>query len=256
MSESLNIWLLDYAGIHLLPFLLVCLIVAGAAFFRGLTGFGYALLAVPFVGLVTAPETAVLMAILMQLIIGPFGIRGAMGVIDIPMVAKIAALACITTPIGLLLLDLASADIARIVITSIAIGSFVAFMMKRSPTLNKSRITLAVVGTTSGLLNGFAAMPGPPVVLHFVRQDIAPAVSRGSMITIFFATAAMGTAAAFWREMIDVQLLVLTALTCPFMIGGNQLGAIFFGTVSEPVWRSVVVILLAIAAVVALSKLI
>lgn len=256
MIETLNIWLSAHAGLALLPFLTVCLIVLGAAFFRGLTGFGYAILSVPLVGLVATPAVAVLMAILMQLIIGPFGVRQARGIIDFPIVTKIAALACLATPFGLWLLDVVSADIARLIITVIAIGSFFAFMVKRPETLNNSSAHIALVGITSGLLNGFAAMPGPPVVLHFVRKKVSPAVSRGSMITIFFATAAMGTAVAFWRGMIDPQLLVLTALTCPLMIGGNHLGSKYFGAVSEPVWRSFVIILLAIAASVASIKVI
>ncbi len=255
MIETLNIWLSAQTGLSLLPFLSICLIVAGSAFFRGLTGFGYAILSVPLVSLVSTPAVAVLMAILMQLIIGPFGVRQARGIINVPMVSKIAALACLTTPIGLWLLDIVSADVARLIITTIAIGSFFAFMMKRPQTLNGSALHIALVGTVSGLLNGFAAMPGPPVVLHFVRKQVPPAVSRGSMITIFFATAAMATLVAFWRDMVDMQLLVLTALTCPLMIGGNHLGSKYFGAVSEPVWRGFVMILLAIAASVALFKL-
>lgn len=255
MIETLDIWLNTYAGLALLPFLSVCLIVAGAAFFRGLTGFGYAILSVPLVSLVSTPAVAVLMAILMQLIIGPFGVRQARGIIDVPMVSKIAVLACLTTPLGLWLLDVVSVDIARLIITTIAIGSFFAFMMKRPQTLNNSPLHIALVGIISGLLNGFAAMPGPPVVLHFVRKQVPPAVSRGSMITIFFATAAMATVVAFLRGMVDLQLLVLTALTCPLMIGGNHLGSKYFGAVSEPVWRGFVMVLLAIAAIVALIKL-
>lgn len=255
MIESINLWLSAHSGLGLLPFLLVGLIVAGSAFFRGLTGFGYAILSVPLIGLVATPQTAVVMAILMQLIIGPFGIKQAAGVIDVAMVVKIAALACLATPFGLWLLDIVSADAARLIITAIAIGSFFAFMLKRAPTINRSPLHMAVVGISSGLLNGFAAMPGPPVVLHFVRKQVPPATSRGSMITIFFATAATGTAVAAWRGMIDPQLLVLTAFASPLMIGGNHLGSKFFGAVSEPVWRSFVILLLGVAATVALFRI-
>ncbi|MEW4468426.1 sulfite exporter TauE/SafE family protein [Parasphingorhabdus sp. JC815] len=255
MIETLNIWLNAHIGLELLPFLSVCLIVASAAFVRGLTGFGYAILSVPLISLVSEPAVAVLMAILMQLIIGPFGVKQSRGVIDRPMVTKIAALACLTTPVGLWLLDIVAVDIARVILTAIAIGSFFAIMMKRPQALNVSRLNVLMVGTIAGLLNGFAAMPGPPIVLHFVRKQVAPAVSRASMIMIFFATAAMATAVAFWRGMVDKELMVLTAMTCPLMIGGNHLGAKYFGAVSEPVWRAIVAALLAVSAIVALIKL-
>ncbi|MEP2102551.1 MAG: sulfite exporter TauE/SafE family protein [Parasphingorhabdus sp.] len=256
MFDDANIWLNAHIGLSLLSFFVVCLIVFGAAFFRGLTGFGYAILAVPLVSLVAPPITAVIMAILMQLVIGPFGIRPAVKVIDVPMVAKIAAISCLSTPAGLLLLDIVSTDVARLAITAIAIGSFLAFLMKRPAQLNEAPLHILLVGSLSGLLNGFAAMPGPPVILHFVRKSVAPAVARGSMITIFFATATMATAIALWRGMIDEKILILSVLACPLMIGGNHLGAKFFGSVSEPVWRGFVVILLAIAAGFALIKII
>ncbi|MEP3225724.1 MAG: sulfite exporter TauE/SafE family protein [Parasphingorhabdus sp.] len=255
MLETASLWLNAYAGLPAFSFLLVCLIVFGAAFFRGLTGFGYAILAVPLISLVVSPVTSVVMAILMQLIIGPFGIRPAVKLIDISMVSKIAALSCLLTPAGLWLLDIVTTDIARVIITTIAIGSFLAFMMKRPPALNEAPLQILLVGSLSGLLNGFAAMPGPPVILHFVRKGVAPAVARASMITIFFAAATMATIAAFWRGMIDEKILILSLLACPLMIGGNHLGAKFFGSVSEPVWRGFVVILLGIAASFALVKL-
>lgn len=255
MIATIDVWLTTYAGLALQPFLLICLIVSSASFLRGLTGFGYALLAVPLVGLVATPVVAVVMAILMQVAMGPIGLRSSLKIIDVPMVLKIAALACLTTPIGLWLLDIVSDDAARLIITGIAIGSFLAFMVKRKPDINLTPLQVLLTGASSGMLNGFAAMPGPPVVLQYVRKNVPPAMARGSMITIFFATSIMGSAVAFWRGMVDERLLVLTALTIPFMIAGNQLGAKFFGTISEPVWRSLIIILLGIAGVVAFSRL-
>ena len=255
MIAASNIWLTAYTGIELQPFLLICLIVFSAAFLRGLTGFGYALLAVPFVGLVSTPAVAVVMAILMQVAMGPIGLRSSLRIIDIPMVLKIAALACLTTPVGLWLLDIVSDDVARLIITGIAIGSFLAFMVKRKPDINLTPLQVVLTGASSGILNGFAAMPGPPVVLQFVRENVPPAMARSSMITIFFATSIMGSLVAFWRGMVDERLIVLTALSIPFMIAGNQLGARFFGAISEPVWRSMIIILLGIAGAVAFSRL-
>lgn len=256
MVSAMDLWFQAYAHISLASFALIAFVVGGASFFRGLTGFGYAILAVPFVGLVATPQVAVIMAILMQLLMGPIGIRKTLSIVDVPLITRISAWAWVTTPLGLWLLDIVSADIARLLITGIAIVSFFAFMMKRAPTLDNSISRIALVGSTSGLLNGFAAMPGPPVVLHFVREQVPPAISRASMMAIFFATSIAGTGVALWLGMIDRQAIILTALTCPLMIGGNHLGSKFFGRVSEPVWRIFVIALLVVAAGVALIRLI
>ena len=244
-------------GIGLPPIALAAIlgIVAVAAVIRGLTGFGFAILAVPLLGLVIPPAQAVLFAILLQMLIGPFGVRHALGLIDRRAVTGIALAACVSTPIGLWLLSAISADAARLTIAAIALGCFSFFLIPRAPTPNASALHLAATGFASGILNGFAAMPGPPVILYFIRDTVPPAVARGSMITIFFATATMGTLVAALRGMIDRDLIILTAVCLPLMIAGNHIGAKFFGTIPEKVWRGIVIGLLAVAAVGAVLRI-
>lgn len=236
-------------------FAVLCLVVAVAAVIRGLTGFGFAILAVPLMGLVIEPAQAVVLAIILQMLIGPFGLRHSIGVIDRRSIGTIMIAACITTPIGLWLLASLPAEYARFAIAAIGLGCFFGFMGKRAETPNESMPMLLTVGATSGVLNGFAAMPGPPVVLHFVRDGVPPAVARGSMIAIFFATATMATLVAWWRGMIDRELIVLTLASFPLMVVGNAIGARFFGRVSDSVWRGAVIALLAVAAIGAMVRL-
>ena len=47
----------------------------GAAYVRGLTGFGMAIILVPMLGLIVSPGEAVVLGILLQVLIGPVGIR-------------------------------------------------------------------------------------------------------------------------------------------------------------------------------------
>ena len=56
------------------PFLFALTMTFGAAAIRGLTGFGMAIILVPLLGLVIEPAQAVVVAILLQLFIGPVGI--------------------------------------------------------------------------------------------------------------------------------------------------------------------------------------
>jgi len=47
----------------------------GAAYVRGLTGFGMAIILVPLLGLIITPGEAVVLGILLQLLIGPVGLK-------------------------------------------------------------------------------------------------------------------------------------------------------------------------------------
>jgi uncharacterized protein len=250
-----TVWLHTTLGLSPAATAGVAVIVLAASLVRGLTGFGYAILAVPLLGLIIPPGQAVVIAILMQMLIGPFGVRHAMGVVDAALVARISVFACATTPVGLWLLSTLSADAARLVIAGIALACFFGFLADRSKPLDTSPAKAAATGAASGILNGFAAMPGPPVILYFVRDAVPPLVARGSMIVIFFATATAGALTAWWRGMIDAGTLTLALAALPVMILGNQVGAHFFGRLPDRVWRGIVIALLVAAAAGAVLKL-
>lgn len=230
-------------------------IVLGAGAVRGLTGFGFAILAVPLMGLVIPPTEAVLLAIVLQMLIGPFGVSKALGHIDAPLVAGVAVGAMVGTPFGLFVLSSVAPDVARLLIAAIAVGCFGIFLIKRAPTPSRAPSHIVATGLASGLLNGFAAMPGPPVILYFVRSGVTPMAARGSMILVFFAAATAGTITAWLRGLLDGHLVLLTASVFPLMLAGNHIGSKFFGVVPERVWRTAVVILLVVSAFGALLKL-
>ena len=236
-------------------FATLMIIVFVAALVRGLTGFGFAILAVPLVSLVIAPAHAVLLAIVLQMLIGPFGVRTSLPVIDRRTVSIIAALAALTTPLGLWLLTLLSPESARLLIAGIAFVCFFGFLIKRAPVPSKSAFLLFATGAVSGVLNGFAAMPGPPVILYFVRDGVAPLVARGSMMLVFFAAAISGTITAASSGLLEPRILWLSVISFPVMLLGNHIGSRFFGRVSDRSWRAVVVALLGLAMVGALARL-
>jgi uncharacterized protein len=235
--------------------LLAAAMTFGAAAIRGLTGFGMAIILVPLLGLIVAPAEAVVVGILLQLLIGPVGIKKIAADAERKSALTIVAWAVLATAPGLWLLSLTPPDIARLIIALIAIAAFIAVLLPATPGRQPGAVETALTGVASGILTGFAAMPGPPVVPYYLRRRLPPAITRASMMLVFFATAIAGSIAAFALGIADLRLFILSLMLFPAVLLGNWLGGLAFGKISEPLWRSMVALLLGLAGVAAVVRL-
>ena len=228
----------------------------GAAYVRGLTGFGMAIILVPLLGLIIPPAQAVVLGILMQLLIGPVGLGLIHADADRATALPIGLIAMATTPIGMAVLGVTRPDVARLLITGVAVGAFVAVLLPKQPEGHRpGRGAVIGTGVASGILTGFAAMPGPPVVPFYLRRHLEPRVARASMLLIFFLTAIAGTAAALWVGIATKRLFLLALLLFVPMWLGNRFGGRHFGRVPPHVWQAMVAVVLGVAAISAVVRL-
>ena len=226
----------------------------GAAFIRGLTGFGFGILLVPILALALTPVEAVLAINIMA---------GLLALTEIRLILReaersalvIGALVVVFTAPGLILLDATPNDLARLLIALIALSAFAAVLMPRRGPEQPGLATTGAVGMSAGLLTGFAAMPGPPVVPYYVGRDIPRLTAKASMIGIFGVAAMAGIASGTAIGVLEWRVVVLGLALFPLVLLGNWLGSLAFGTVSNRLWRGFVGIVLAGAAIAALVKL-
>lgn len=227
----------------------------GSAFVRGLTGFGMAILLVPVLALALPPVEAVVLTNALSLMIGATEIRSL--VRDAERSAwVIGALVVVTTPLGLYALSLTGRDVARLVIALIALSAFVAILLPRRGDAVPGRGVTGAVGVLSGLMTGYAGMPGPPVVPFYAGRDLPRSVAKASMQLIFTIAATAGLVTATWLGILRLELLLFAALILPVIILGNRLGARVSGTISDPVWRASVGLVLGGAALAAFLRIV
>lgn len=236
-------------------FSVAIILVFGASLVRGLTGFGLAIILVPLLGLIVEPVQAVVISILLQLLAGPIGLRRIMIDGERETAIPIAIAAVLGTPFGVWLLSVTPADVARVSIAMLALAAFGLMFVPAKEGAIPGRKETWATGVAAGLLTGFASMPGPPVVPFYMRRKLPPAIARASMLMVFFATAIAGSIASFAIGTADLHLLWLSVLFYPALYIGTRLGEMAFGKVSEPVWRTLVGIILGIAGVAAVIRL-
>lgn len=225
-----------------------------AAFVRGLAGFGLAILMVPVLALALTPVEAVLVTNFIALCIGLIDLRSMRAHAERSALV-IAGLVLVTTAPGLWLLAATPNDIARMVIALVALSAFGAVLFPVRPEAVPGKVATGVVGVSSGLLTGFAGMPGPPVVPYYVGRAIPRHVAKASMVLIFTVAAFAGLASGAAIGVLHWRLLGLAGLLLPVVLVGNWAGTLAFGHVSDRIWRGFTGVVLALAAAAALIKL-
>lgn len=226
----------------------------GASFVRGLTGFGMAILLVPILALALPPVEAVVLGNCLSLLIGATEIRVLVREAE-RSAWVIGGLVVLSTPLGLWALFSTSADIARLIIALIAFSAFLAILLPRRGSAVPGRLVTGAVGVVSGLMTGYAGMPGPPVVPYYAGRALPRVTIKSSMLLIFTIAASAGLASATWLGILRWELIVFALVMLPMILLGNRLGSALSGRISDPVWRVIVGLVLAGAAIGALLRL-
>ncbi len=229
------------------------LVVLGAAILRGLTGFGFAIAAVPLLGLLMEPARAVPLALTVAAFGGMFGVRAAARVAHWPSLRRLAFAAACATPLGGLILKHISADMARLVIAAFTLAALIG-IARRPPVLAEGVAHVSSLardlayGFLAGLFNGLAAMPGPPAVAYYMNAPLNRESVRGSLMGFFQFTGVVGVIAATWLGLIDRPTAILIGLGVPLFLLGNALGGRLFALGSETTYRRIALASLAAMA--------
>lgn len=226
----------------------------GAAFIRGLAGFGMAILLVPILALAMSPVEAVLVTNVLGTLIGLSEIRKIIRGAE-KSAWTVSVLVLLATAPGLYLLSITSEPLARLLIALIALSAFFAMFLPQRSAQQPGAVQTGFVGITSGLLTGFAGMPGPPVVPYYLGRAIPKEVAKPSMLLIFTIAAASGLGSGAAIGILDLSMIWLGVLLFPAVLAGNYLGALAFGKVSDTAWRIFVMAVLAVTAAASLMRL-
>jgi uncharacterized membrane protein YfcA len=219
-----------------------------AALLRGFTGFGFALAAVPLLGLFMPPAQSVPIALGLQFLGGLIDFRQAAKDCHWPSLRWLIIGAVAGSPVGALVLSIVPASVARIAIAAITIGAVImlssGFRLAEIP----SRMVTALVGLVSGVFNGLAAMPGPPVVVYYASGPFGSAAARASLLVFFLATSIAALISVALVGLLDLRSLVLSLLGLPIMLVGTWIGELAFQRGSDALHRHVSIASLGLVA--------
>lgn len=236
--------------------------LAGVAFVaatvQAATGFGFAIMAVPFflliMGSLAAIQVTAVINFVISLVLIPRLLKGAPRRLILYLVIG----SVIGFPIGLAVFkaaDLTSVKIfAGAFITAFALFLLIREWRMRATGSRPERTRAAAfvekpvaeigVGIVSGVMAVALAMPGPVVVLYLLARHAGKKISRAATLILFgFSYGAVSLVHTMWGGMTGGSWL-LAAQLAPFVVAGAGLGHYATRYLSEERFRSVVLAIL------------
>ena len=160
-------------------------ILAVAAFFSSLTGFGYALIATPFLVLIFPPAVAVPLVLTTWVPLSVFLVIEARRDMSTRRIGNLLLGSALGVPVGVYLLTSLGVRPMQLAIGSFTLLAAGALVVRPFPRLPGEKALCIAGGMLSGVSGGATAMSGPPVILLGLNQGWEPRNFRADLIGYF-----------------------------------------------------------------------
>lgn len=211
------------------------LIILVASVLQTSTGFGFSILATPFLLLIFKTFEAIQINLILSLIISSALIRKIRKDIDYGVLKRFVIGSIVGLPIGIGIFVLINIDKIKLGVSVIILILTIMLILKFRINQNKKRDIL--VGGLSGSLTTSIGMPGPPLLLYFSGTDTQKERLRGTTLAFYLFI--------YFVSLIIQVLLVGTNKTIwvsslwavPLVFTGLYLGQLLFKRINQDVFR-------------------
>lgn len=218
------------------------LVIAGAVLagiVRGFSGFGTAMIYLPFASAVLDPVAAVMSLVVMDTI-GPLPlIPNALRVANRKHLGLLVAGLVLMLPVGLMALTRMEPEVYRTVLAVVTLIA-VALMVSgwRYPGALRPGVLFGA-GAAGGLMGGAAGVPGPPVILVTLASPMRPAAVRATNMVYLMACDILIWGLLWLHgQALTTPIVVGLVVLLPYM-AGTQIGARIFDPERERMYRLV-----------------
>ena len=231
----------------------MAVVMLGAAFVRGYSGFGFSALVVTGSSIVTNPLNFVPVVIFCEFLMTFQQWRGVGSDVDWARVRWLWLGGLLGVPVGLWLITQVPVDGARGVIAVYVLA--MCAILTRGWQLQRAQggAGHTGVGVFAGLANA-VGMGGLPVATYFAAQAVRARMFRATMIAYFAGLDLFTFPLLWWHGLVSTDTAVVVVVGAPLMIFGIWLGGRQFLSAAPQEFRRFAIVLLAFLAILGLAR--
>ena len=207
--------------------------VTVAGFFRGVTGFGGAMMMTPMLSMLIGPIQAVAAALLLETAAAVVMFPDALPKVNWRTLSYLTLPAILTVPLGGYFLLTINPALARKFIAAVVIAFSVLLLFGWRYSGSPRPITSIVLGSIVGVLLGATSVGAPPVILYLLSGPDPVAVTRANLtvfvtsISIIGLVMLVAASAITWTVCFSAILLMI-----PFLLA-TWFGGTFFSRLGD-----------------------
>lgn len=222
--------------------LALILIVLVASTLQAATGFGFAIMAIPFLLLLFESHDAIQLNIILSLIISLLMIYRVRHEINIEILKRLTLGSLVGIIPGLILFLLLDVRPLKIFVSIVILA--IASLLVVNVKFKQSNIKELFVGAFSGFLTTSIGMPGPPLMIYFAGARVDKATIRATTVAYFVVVSLVSlalqlslynTSAVVWRS---------TLWSIPCILVGTLLGQWIFTRMNQRLLHKIIYLLL------------
>lgn len=229
---------------HLDQYIVVSCIVLFAALVQSISGFGFALMAVPLMVMVIDLRAAVVVSALVGTLSTSWQTWQLRQHRDHVLTRRFILSSCLGAPIGLAAFIWVSQDVLKLVLgVSVLFGVVV---LSRGLDMRSTHHSFDwLMGGLSGVLLMATSTNGPPLVFTLQARRINPETFRATLNTVFAVTGMISVVLFAASGKVSTEIAKLSAVAVPIMGAGVYIGTLLRRFIAPDGFRVLVLLLLA-----------
>lgn len=206
------------------------------------TGFGFSIMATPFLLMLFPPKEAIQINLILSLVISIGLLYKIRNDIDFSMVKRLVTGSLVGLPFGIIILLMVEMTTLKLGVSVIILLLTIFLLLKFR--FKQTLLRDYVAGGLSGLLTTSIGMPGPPLLLYFSGTNMPKASLRGTTLafymivyvsSLFLQIVFVGTTKEIWLS---------SSIALPFVVIGLIIGQFVFKKINEEMFRIITYIIL------------
>lgn len=223
--------------------LITALVILLSSVIKGITGFGFSLLAIPVLSYIFPMDVLIPALVIFNLVTSIMVLFKLKEKVRAYYIIPMMIASLLGIPFGIYILTYVDANILKLVISFLVI--IFSLKMLSGVKLAKKNLNKPVVfaGFISGLLTSSISIGGPPLVIALDRKGYGKELFRGIFIWFMVISSLFSTIAFYYKGLLSFQTIKYSAFALPLLFIGSTWGVKIAAQINAIKFRKIVICL-------------